>query len=68
MFLVLNLNEDEFSDAHTYKNAEKLKIFLTIKLSDIVFIMLINVKMSTNSCCHFNIFDKDQFHAQLSKT
>ena len=39
--------ENEISTAHNNKNAEKHKIYniLAFKLSDVVFIMLINVKM-----------------------
>ena len=43
----------------------KKKMFLALSLSDIVFIMLINVKMPT-FCWHFNIYGHDKFHAQLS--
>ena len=39
--------------------------FLLFKLSDVVFIMLINVKMPTK-CCHFSIYENDKFYAQLS--
>ena len=48
--------------------------FSAVKLSDVVFIMQINVKMPTivvgiltnNGCWHFNIYEHDQFHDQLS--
>ena len=52
--------------------AEMLKnfFFLAFKLSDVVYIMLINVTMPTksdaNNCWHFNIYEHDKFHAQLS--
>ena len=44
----------------------KIKTFLAFKLSDVVSIMLINVKLPT--IWHFNIYKYDQFHAptQLS--
>ena len=38
-----------------------MKKFLALSLSDVVFIMLINVKMSTN-CWHFNIYEQDKFN------
>ena len=37
-----------------------MKMLLALNLSDIVFIMLINVKM------HFNIYEQDKFRALLS--
>ena len=36
------------------------KKFLALSLSDVLFIMLIN------NCWHFNIYEQDQFCAQLS--
>ena len=36
-----------------------------LSLSGVVFIMLINVK-NVNNCWHFNIYEQDRFHAQLS--
>ena len=42
-----------------------MKKFLAISLSDIVFIMLINVKMPTYGW-RFNIYEQDKFRAQLS--
>ena len=44
---MLNLAEHEISTAHKNLNVEKIKIVLAFKLSDRVFIMLINVKMPT---------------------
>ena len=38
------------------------KIFLALSLLDVVFIMLINVKMRW----HYNIYEQDKFRAQLS--
>ena len=42
-----------------------MKKFLALSLSDVVFIMLINVKMPTivGNCCHFNIYEQDKFRA-----
>ena len=37
-----------------------MKKFLALSPSNVVFIMLINVKM------HFNIYEQDKFRAQLS--
>ena len=42
LFLMLSSTEHEISTAH-----KQLKKFLAISLSDVVFIMLINVKMPT---------------------
>ena len=42
----------------------KMLTFLAFKLSDIVFIMLINVKMPTN--IGILLFEHDTFHTQLS--
>ena len=54
-------------------------LFLPLKLSDVVVILLINVKMSKivgiltfisridfMNCWHFNIYKQDKFDAQLS--
>ena len=38
---------------------------LGLSLSGVVFIMLINVKMPTKNCWHFNIYEQDKFSAQL---
>ena len=38
----------------------QIKKFLGLSLSDVVFIMLMNIKMP------FNIYEHDQFYAQLS--
>ena len=43
-FIMLTITEHESSFAHFNKNVGKLKIFLALKLSDVVFIML-NVKL-----------------------
>ena len=40
--------------------------FLAFKLTDVVFFMLINVKMPANHCWHFNIYKHNTFHAQFS--
>ena len=43
---MLNSAEHEILTALKVKSAEKIKIVLALKLSDVVFILLINVKMS----------------------
>ena len=40
-----------------------MKKFLALSLSDVVFILLINVKMPTT--WDFNIYKQDKFHALL---
>ena len=47
-FFRLNSTEHELSAAHKNLFAEKLMTFLAFKLSDVVFIMLIKVKMPRN--------------------
>ena len=42
-----------------------MKKFLALRLSDVVCIMLINVK-NANNCWHFNVYEQDKFCAQLS--
>ena len=46
-FCMLNSIEHEISTAHRNDNATKIKTFLAFKISDMVFIMLINVEMPT---------------------
>ena len=47
-------------------------MFYAFNFSAVVFILLINVKMATiagtnaNNCWHFNIYEHDECHAQLS--
>ena len=62
---MLNSTRHEISTAHETLNAEKIKTVHAIKLSDVVFIMLINVKMPT-ICWHFNIYEHNKCRAQLS--
>ena len=42
---MLNSTEHEISTAHINLNATKITDFLAFKVSDVVFIMLINVKL-----------------------
>ena len=47
-FFTLNSTEHEISTAHKKLKYRKVnKLFFALRLSDVVFIMLINVKMST---------------------
>ena len=44
-----------------------MKKFLALSLLDVVFVMLINVKMPTVvGCWHLNIYEQEKFRAQLS--
>ena len=61
----------------TWKSTKNLKIwiiktFLAFKLSDVAFVMLINIKIQTIVGIliywHFNIYEHDELHAQLSWT
>ena len=58
---------NETSIAHENLNAETYRhfLFLAFKLSDIIFFLLINVKMPTIVGI-FNIYEQDKFHTQLS--
>ena len=69
---MLNSAEHEISTAHKKLKYQQMKKFLALGLSDVVFIMLINVKMSTivgilifMSRINF-IYEQDKFRAQLS--
>ena len=46
----------------------QMQMLHALSLSDVVFIMLINVKMPTivGNCWHFHIYEQDKIHAQLS--
>ena len=68
---MLNATEHEISSAQKKKTKISKKIFLAFKLSDIVLILLINVKMPTFvgiltfmsmvNCWHFNIISRINF-------
>ena len=65
---MLNSNEYEILDAHKYKNIKKFGFLGSDKLLTLLF-LLINVKMPTVVgiyCWHFNIYEQEKFHAQLS--
>ena len=58
---MLNSTVHGISIAHTNYNTEKIKTFTAFKLSGVVFIILINVKMPTivGNCWYFNIYECD---------
>ena len=59
--------EPEILTVHTYINIyNDLKIFLAFELSDVVFIMLINVKMEPVVGIITCMFEHE-FHAQFSR-
>ena len=47
IFFMLNSNEHQISTAHKKLKYRQIKKFLALSLSDVVFIMLISVKMPT---------------------
>ena len=63
-FFMLSSTEHENSTAHKTKYRQIKKCF-ALRLSNVVFIMLINVKMPTIVGI-FYIYEKDNFCAQLS--
>ena len=67
-FFMLNSTEHKISTAHKKLQYRQMKTFLALSLSDVIFIMLIHVKMPTivGKCWHFNIYEQDKFRAQLS--
>ena len=56
-FFMLISTEYEISTAHEKLKYRQMKTFLVLSVSDVVFIMLINVKMP------FNIYGQDKFRA-----
>ena len=46
-FFMLNSTEHEISTAHKSKMLKKVDFFIAFNLSDMLFILLINVKMPT---------------------
>ena len=62
---MLNSTEHKISTAHKKLKYGQIKKFLALSPSDVVFILLINVKMPTNFW-HFNNYEHDKFHAELS--
>ena len=67
-FFMLNSIERGISTDHTVKTTckiLKITIFLALKLSAVVFILLINVKMPTIVGI-FNNREQDKLHAQMS--
>ena len=47
---------------------QQIKKLLDLSLSDVEFIILINVNKykNANNCWHFNIYEQDKFRAHLS--
>ena len=60
----INSDEHEILNAHKYKNIKKIQLFTGSGKPIILFFKLINVKI--NNCWHFNIYEQEKFHAQLS--
>ena len=71
-FFMLDSTENEISTAHKKLKFQQIKKCLALSLPDVVFIMLINVKMpkivgkTANNCWYFNINEQEKFRAQLS--
>ena len=61
---MLNSTEHVISTAHKNLNAKKIRL-LAFKLSNVVFIMLLNVKMPTIAGI-LTFFEHYKFHAQLN--
>ena len=51
---MLNSTEHEILNAHKYKNIKKLSIFQ------------VQISLEWHHCWHFNIYQQENFHAQLS--
>ena len=64
-FLMLNSVEHEIINAHKYKSIKKNKHFSGSDKHRKLFFLLIQVEMPTN-CWHFNIYEQEKFHGQLS--
>ena len=61
---MFNSAEHEISNAHKYKNIKKFSIFSGSDKPRMLFFLLKNA----NDCWHFNIYELENFHAQLSIT
>ena len=57
---MLNSAEHEILNAHKYEIIKKFSFFLRSDKSRMLFFLLVNVKMP------FNIYERENFHAQLS--
>ena len=62
---MLNSAEHELLNAHNYENIKEYGIFHLDK-PRMLFFLLINDKMPTKNCWHFNIYGQEKIHAQLS--
>ena len=75
-FFKLNLVELEILNAHKYKKYQEIQHLSGSEKPRMLFFLLINVKMPTivgiltfmsrKNCWHFNIYEQEKFHAQLS--
>ena len=63
-FFMLNSAEHENLNAHKYENIKELSIFSGPVKPRRLFFLIINE--NANSSWHFNIYEKETFHAQLS--
>ena len=57
---MFNSVEHEILNAHKNNNIKKFSFFSDSDKPRMLFFLLINVKM------HFNIYEQEKFHAQLS--
>ena len=65
LFSMLYSTEHEFLNARKYKNIKNFSFFLGSDKPIMLFFLLQNVK-NANNCWHFNIYEQEKFHAQLS--
>ena len=61
---MLNSVEYEILDAHKYKNIKKFG-FLSLDKPRMLFFPA-HKCLNANNCWHFNIYEEEKFHAQLS--
>ena len=62
---MLNLAKPEILNARKYENIKKFSAFQAQISLECYFSLLKNVK-NANNCWHFNIYEEDKFHTQLS--
>ena len=63
-FYMLNSTEHEILNAHHYKNIKKFGFFKAQISPNAIFPA--HVCYNANNCWHFNIYEQEKFHAQLS--
>ena len=61
-FFVLNSVEHEILNAHKYKNIKKFGLFKAQLILECYF----SRSYMLEYCWHFNIYEREKFHAQLS--